>query len=125
MLGIAVLTGIVSIIASYYSAIWLVVLVHFLRKRLVDKTQRLSMADMDEFGTPTFLARTTSDIVRKYPTNHDDGLSNEFIPRTVDFVSLRCADWINFLALLSEFRLFWIVLFSLVSVSCQLRRPFL
>ena len=35
---------------------------YFLRKRLVDKTLRLSMADMDEFGTPTLLARTTSDI---------------------------------------------------------------
>lgn len=62
MLGIAVLTGIVSIIASYYSAILAGRFGYFLRKRLVDKTQQLSMADMDEFGTPTLLARTTSDI---------------------------------------------------------------
>lgn len=62
MLGIAVLTGIVSIIASYYSAILAGRFGYFLRKRLVDKTQRLSMADMDEFGTPTLLTRTTSDI---------------------------------------------------------------
>ena len=62
MLGIAVLTGIVSIIASYYSAILAGRFGYFLRKRLVDKTLRLSMADMDEFGTPTLLARTTSDI---------------------------------------------------------------
>lgn len=62
MLGIAVLTGIVSIIASYFSAILAGRFGYFLRKQLVDKTQRLSMADMDEFGTPTLLARTTSDI---------------------------------------------------------------
>lgn len=62
MLGIAVLTGIVSIIASYFSAILAGRFGYFLRKQLVDKTQRLSMADMDEFGTPTLLTRTTSDI---------------------------------------------------------------
>jgi ATP-binding cassette subfamily B multidrug efflux pump len=62
MLGIAVLTGIVSIIASYYSAILAGRFGYFLRKQLVNKTQQLSMADMDEFGTPTLLARTTSDI---------------------------------------------------------------
>ncbi|MFQ7236394.1 MAG: ABC transporter ATP-binding protein, partial [Enterococcus hulanensis] len=62
MLAIAVLTGIVSIIASYYSAILAGRFGYFLRKQLVDKTQQLSMADMDEFGTPTLLARTTSDI---------------------------------------------------------------
>lgn len=62
MLGIAILTGIVSIIASYFSAILAGRFGYFLRKRLVDKTQQLSIADMDEFGTPTLLARTTSDI---------------------------------------------------------------
>ncbi|MGM0301993.1 ATP-binding cassette, subfamily B, bacterial [Enterococcus sp. AZ048] len=62
MLGIAVLTGIVSIIASYYSAILAGRFGYFLRKQLVSKTQQLSMAEMDEFGTPTLLARTTSDI---------------------------------------------------------------
>lgn len=62
MLGVAILTGIVSIIASYYSAILAGRFGHFLRKRLVDKTQQLSIADMDEFGTPTLLSRTTSDI---------------------------------------------------------------
>ncbi|MGM0339409.1 ATP-binding cassette, subfamily B, bacterial [Enterococcus sp. AZ007] len=63
MLGITVLTGVVSIIASYYSAILAGRFGYFLRKQLVDKTQRLSMADMDEFGTATLLARTTSDIM--------------------------------------------------------------
>ena len=62
MLGIAILTGIVSIIASYYSAILAGRFGYFLRKQLVEKTQHLSMADMDTFGTPTLLARTTSDI---------------------------------------------------------------
>ncbi|MDT2736778.1 ABC transporter ATP-binding protein [Enterococcus pseudoavium] len=62
MLGVAVLTGVISIIASYYSAILAGRFGYFLRKRLVDKTQKLSIADMDDFGTPTLLARTTSDI---------------------------------------------------------------
>ncbi|MGM0213025.1 ABC transporter ATP-binding protein [Enterococcus sp. AZ109] len=62
MLGVAVLTGIVSIIASYYSAILAGRFGYFLRKHLVEKTQSLSLAEMEEFGTPTLLARTTSDI---------------------------------------------------------------
>ncbi|MEG0629208.1 MAG: ABC transporter ATP-binding protein, partial [Enterococcus sp.] len=62
MLGIAILTGVVSIIASYFSAILAGRFGYFLRKRLVNKTQQLSIADMEEFGTPTLLARTTSDI---------------------------------------------------------------
>ena len=62
MLGVAVLTGIVSIIASYYSAVLAGRFGYFLRERLVAKTQSLSLAEMEEFGTPTLLARTTSDI---------------------------------------------------------------
>ncbi|MGM0237521.1 ABC transporter ATP-binding protein [Enterococcus sp. AZ103] len=62
MLGVAVVTGIVSIIASYYSAILAGRFGYFLRKGLVEKTQSLSLAEMEEFGTPTLLARTTSDI---------------------------------------------------------------
>lgn len=62
MLGVAVLTGIVSITASYYSAVLAGRFGYFLRERLVAKTQSLSLAEMEEFGTPTLLARTTSDI---------------------------------------------------------------
>lgn len=62
MLAVAVLTGIVSIIASYYSAILSGRFGYFLRSRLIEKTQSLSLAEMEEFGTPTLLARTTSDI---------------------------------------------------------------
>lgn len=62
MLAVAVLTGIVSIIASYYSAILSGRFGYFLRRRLIEKTQSLSLTEMEEFGTPTLLARTTSDI---------------------------------------------------------------
>jgi ATP-binding cassette, subfamily B, multidrug efflux pump len=62
MLVVAVLTGIVSITASYYSAVLAGRFGYFLRERLVAKTQSLSLAEMEEFGTPTLLARTTSDI---------------------------------------------------------------
>ncbi|WP_339011840.1 ABC transporter ATP-binding protein [Lactococcus garvieae] len=62
MLGVAVLTGIVSITTSYYSAVLAGRFGYFLRERLVAKTQSLSLAEMEEFGTPTLLARTTSDI---------------------------------------------------------------
>lgn len=62
MLVVAVLTGIVSITASYYSAVLAGRFGYFLRERLVAKTQSLSLSEMEEFGTPTLLARTTSDI---------------------------------------------------------------
>lgn len=62
MLGVSVLTGIVSITTSYYSAVLAGRFGYFLRERLVAKTQSLSLAEMEEFGTPTLLARTTSDI---------------------------------------------------------------
>ncbi|MFC0361922.1 ABC transporter ATP-binding protein [Enterococcus canintestini] len=62
MLVIAIVTGVVAIAASYYSAILAGRFGYFLRKKLVAKTQKLSLADMDAFGTPTLLARTTSDI---------------------------------------------------------------
>lgn len=62
MLAIALITGVVAIAASYYSAILAGRFGYFLRKKLVAKTQKLSLADLDAFGTPTLLARTTSDI---------------------------------------------------------------
>ena len=62
MLGIAITTGVLAIAASYYSAILAGRFGYFLRKQLVAKTQELSIYDMDEFGIPTLLTRTTSDI---------------------------------------------------------------
>ncbi|GCF94457.1 multidrug ABC transporter ATP-binding protein [Enterococcus florum] len=62
MLLIAILTGIVAIASSYYSAILAGRFGFFLREQLVKKTQSLSLTEMEEFGTPTLLARTTSDI---------------------------------------------------------------
>ncbi|WP_122644997.1 ABC transporter ATP-binding protein [Enterococcus mediterraneensis] len=62
MLAIAGITGIFAVIASYYSAVLSGRFGYFLRKKLIAKTQQLSISDMDDFGTPTLLARTTSDI---------------------------------------------------------------
>ena len=62
MLGVAVLTGLTAIAASYYSAVLAGRFGHFLRNKLIEKIQTLSVTTVDEFGTPTLLARTTSDI---------------------------------------------------------------
>lgn len=62
MLAIAGITGVFAVIASYYSAVLSGRFGYFLRKKLIAKTQQLSISDMDDFGTPTLLARTTSDI---------------------------------------------------------------
>lgn len=62
MLGVAVLTGLTAIAASYYSAVLAGRFGHFLRNKLIEKIQTLSVTTVDELGTPTLLARTTSDI---------------------------------------------------------------
>ncbi|MHC5216337.1 ABC transporter ATP-binding protein [Enterococcus sp. LJL128] len=62
MLLTALLTGILSILTSYYSAHLAGKFGHFLREKLFRKTQELSITDVEEFGTPTLLARSTSDI---------------------------------------------------------------
>ncbi|MGL4695498.1 ABC transporter ATP-binding protein [Enterococcus larvae] len=62
MLLAALFTGVISILSSYYSAHLAGKFGHFLREKLFRKTQELSVTDVEEFGTPTLLARTTSDI---------------------------------------------------------------
>lgn len=62
MFLMALLTGIVSIASSYYSAHLAGKFGHFLRMSLFKKTQDISLTTFEEFGTPTLLARTTNDI---------------------------------------------------------------
>lgn len=62
MFAIAIGTVIVSVGGSYLSAHLSGKFGHFLRMRLFKKTQELSVSAVDGYGTPTLLARTTSDI---------------------------------------------------------------
>lgn len=62
MLGIALITGACAIAASYYSGEIAARFGSDIRKDFFKKVQKLSIKEVDELGTPTLLARTTSDV---------------------------------------------------------------
>ena len=62
MLGVAVLTGIFSILGTYYSAEVSTRFAKNTRKELFSHTQKLSYQDYKHFSTPSLITRATNDI---------------------------------------------------------------
>jgi ATP-binding cassette subfamily B protein len=62
MLGVAVLTGIASVLGTYFSAWVATLFARNTRKRLFEHTQRLSYQDFGHFSSSSLITRTTNDI---------------------------------------------------------------
>ena len=62
MLGVAILTGIFSILGTYYSANLSTTFAKNTRKRLFGHTQKLSYQDYKHFSTSSLITRATNDI---------------------------------------------------------------
>ena len=62
MLGVAVLTGVFSILGTYFSTEVSTTFSRRTRSKLFDKTQKLSYQDFKRFGTPSLITRATNDI---------------------------------------------------------------
>ena len=62
MLGVAILTGVFSILGTYYSAEVSTKFAKNTRKKLFFHTQKLSYQDFKHFSTPSLITRATNDI---------------------------------------------------------------
>ena len=62
MLTVTVLVGIVSIVATYFSARTATGLGRDVRRSLFQNVQRFSLAEMNDFGAPSLITRNTNDV---------------------------------------------------------------
>ena len=62
MLGVAIVTGLASVLTTYFSAWVSTLFARNIRRRLFDHTQRLSYQDYRHFNTSSLITRATNDI---------------------------------------------------------------
>lgn len=62
MLGVSVLVGVVSIVATYFAARTATGFGRDVRRSMFRNVQRFSLAEMNEFGAPSLITRNTNDV---------------------------------------------------------------